>query len=121
MGIIRGIIFVSALGIAAYYGDKLDVNDRIINPVAYRNVLADKESYPRPFKLRKRYVINEKGMLETYIGEGNRWHKVGKDLTVNSELERIARKTKEARKELEKKIIEETNNFVNWLEEELSR
>ncbi len=68
---------------AAILGDSCNVNDKFVNPIRYRNVKLDPTSYPKPFKLQKKYVQNDKGMLEVYIGHGETWHKVSNELRVN--------------------------------------
>lgn len=68
---------------ASILGDSCNVNDRFINPIRYRNVRVEPTSYQKPFKLQKKYIQNEKGMLEVYIGYDNKWHKVGRELRVN--------------------------------------
>ncbi|MEM4245132.1 MAG: hypothetical protein QXR60_02935 [Candidatus Nanoarchaeia archaeon] len=68
---------------AAIIGDSCNVNDKFVNPIRYRNVKVEPTSYQKPFKLQKKYIQNEKGMLEVYIGHGEVWHKVNNELRVN--------------------------------------
>lgn len=68
---------------AALLGDSCNVNDRLVNPVIYRNTRIDPTCYQKPFKLQKRYEKNENGMLEVKIGHGDSWHKISKDMRVN--------------------------------------
>lgn len=71
------------IGGAAILGDSCNVNDRFINPIVYRNFKVDQKSYQKPFKLQKKYSVNENGMLEVYIGNNEQWYKVGRELRVN--------------------------------------
>jgi hypothetical protein len=89
-------------------GDALDLNDRTINPLIYRNVLIAKESYQRPFQLRKRYVVNRKGFLETHIGD-EKFYKLPPSLDTKCKTleellkergKRILKRTKDEAKEI---------------------
>jgi hypothetical protein len=85
-------------------GDYINILDKTIYPLKY-NQQIDKESYQRPFKLRKRYIINKKDCLEVYIGHDNKWAKVKRNLvTIDRNLEEILA-------EKGKKIKE---NFLKW-------
>lgn len=68
---------------AAVAGDSCNVNDRLINPIRYRNVKVDPKTYQKPFRLQKKYIQNEQGMLEVHIGHNEKWYVVSKDLRVN--------------------------------------
>lgn len=68
---------------AAMIGDCCNVNDHFVNPIRYRNVRIEPTSYQKPFKIQKKYVINETGMLELHIGHDQKWYKTGKELRVN--------------------------------------
>ncbi len=68
---------------AAMLGDSCNVNDKFINPIRYRNVKVDPKNYQKPFKLQKRYVQNERGMLEVHLGHDEKWYKVSNELRVN--------------------------------------
>lgn len=111
---------------AAILGDSCHVNDRFVNPIRYRNVKADPTTYQKPFKLQKKYVQNEKGMLEVYIGDGERWHKISNELRVNERSidqmlkehgNELARKIKERYKQNEPVIKEYMNKAVELYRE----
>jgi hypothetical protein len=80
---------LKAIGLAimltgtAMLGDSSNINDKITNPIRYRNVKVDPKTYQQPFKLRKKYVVNEKGMMELQIGHNEKWYLVEKELRVN--------------------------------------
>lgn len=83
--IITGGIIVSAM----MFGDYINVLDKTIYPLKY-NQKIDEQSYQRPFKLKKRYVINKDDYLEVHIGYGNQWAKVKRNLvTTDRKLEEI--------------------------------
>lgn len=63
-------------------GDYINILDKTIYPLKYSHKI-DKDSYQRPFKLRKRYVINENNNLEVHIGNNEKWAKVRKSLTTS--------------------------------------
>lgn len=83
MGKIKSLGIVCLMGLAASLGDCYNVNDRVVNPVRYRNIKIAPETYQKMFKLQKKYVINENRMLEVHIGHKEEWHKVSKELRVN--------------------------------------
>lgn len=85
-------------------GDYINILDRTIYPLKY-NQKIDNNSYQRPFKLRKKYVINNNDCLEIHIGHNNKWAKVKKDLiTKDRDLDEILA-------EKGRKIKEE---FLEW-------
>ena len=110
------VLFIgSAIIASAVIGDYCDVKDRFIEPVRYRNTKIDSETYQKPFQLKKKYQLNEKGELEVYIGNDGEWYKVDRELRVNE-------------RELDEMIQDETDKIVpyikdkfddllNWLED----
>ncbi|MBS3108102.1 hypothetical protein J4468_04275 [Candidatus Woesearchaeota archaeon] len=73
-------------------GDKLNINDKIINPIIYKGNKVSKDCYQNPFIIEKRYFINEKKELEIYVGCNERWYKIDKDLRTNKPtLEELAK------------------------------
>jgi gas vesicle protein len=68
---------------AAILGDSCHINDKFVNPIKYRNAKIEPTTYQQPFKLQKKYTLNEKGMLEVHIGHGEKWHKVSNELRAN--------------------------------------
>ncbi len=83
MRVVKKLGLICVLAGAAFLGDSCNVNDKIVNPVRYRNVKVDPKSYQNPFKMQKKYVLNENGMLELHLGHNSTWYKVGKELRVN--------------------------------------
>lgn len=83
-------------------GDYYNINDRITYKIMHRNTEISEETYQQPFELRKMYIKNEKGKLEVYIGNDERWHKVSRELRVNerSVNDMVAEKLEEVKKAL---------------------
>ncbi len=71
-----------AMAASAIVGDHMDVNDKAIYPIVYKDVLVAEDSYQKPFDLKKRYVMNQDGFLEVWVGD-ERFFKVKKGLKVN--------------------------------------
>jgi hypothetical protein len=67
----------------AVLGDYYRISDRILNPIKYRKVKVAPGFYQKPFDLEKRYILNDKGLLEVYFGHNDKWHKVTPDLRIN--------------------------------------
>ncbi|MDP2909030.1 MAG: hypothetical protein Q8N77_04470 [Nanoarchaeota archaeon] len=80
---LKALLIGTALLASAYLGDYYNVNDRFVEPLRYRNVKFDPKCYQDPFRIQKKYKINEEGSLEVYVGHDNRWHIVSKELRVN--------------------------------------
>ena len=76
--IIKGLAGLTTAIFIAMAGDETNINDKILYPVLYHNALVDPETYPKPFDLEKKYLINDEGKLEVYMGSGEEWIKVDK-------------------------------------------
>ena len=105
----KKILIGGAIISTMMFGDYINILDKTIYPLKY-NQQIDKESYQRPFKLRKKYVINEKNNLEVYIGYNKKWAKVKKNLITNE------RNLEEILAEKGKKIKE---SFTKWYKKNL--
>lgn len=69
---------------AAFFGDAIDINDKLYYPIRYRNTPISETNYQDPFSIRKRYVVNN-GLLEVQIGDenNNQYYPVTGGLRVN--------------------------------------
>ncbi len=121
MGKMKAAKWIFILTGAAILGDLYNINDRLVNPIAYRNVKTDQQCYQEPFKLQKKYVKNEKGMLEVHFGHDEKWYKVTNELRVNERSldqmvkgqgNEIARKLKEKYDQKEPLIKEHVNRII---------
>jgi len=108
----KTLLISTAIMASAYLGDCYNVKDRFVEPIRYRNVRIDSKTYQKPFQLEKKYQINEKGELEVYLGEGDKWYKVSKDLRVNERglYEKLKDDTKEVVPYFKKKI----DDLIEW-------
>ena len=97
---------------SAVIGDYCNVKDNFIEPVKYRAVKVDSESYQKPFQLQKKYLVNEEGNLEVYIGEGNEWYKVDKDLRVNER--KLGEMIKDESKEIKPFVKKKIDDLIEW-------
>lgn len=77
--VLIGVAILASVVLGSY----LNLKDRIIEPVRYRNIKVDSQVYQKPFKLKKKYMVNKNGDLEVYLGNKDEWYKVGKGLRVN--------------------------------------
>lgn len=66
--VIKTTAFSLCLLASAYLGDVYNVTDRFVNPVVYHDVETAEYFTDEPFKLEKRFIINDEGKLETYLG-----------------------------------------------------
>lgn len=112
---IKTILVSAAILASAYLGDYYNVKDRFVEPIRYRNVKIDSETYQKPFQLQKKYKVNEKGNLEVYVGEGEKWYKVDKDLRVNERS--LGEKLKYETKEIIPYIKNKIGELGKWLNE----
>ena len=74
------ILATAAIATIASCGDYVNILDKTYYPLAYSEPV-DKESYQKPFRLRKRYIVNNKDLLEVQIGRENEWITVKPDLS----------------------------------------
>lgn len=111
---------------AAALGDSCNVNDKFVNPIRYRNAKVDPTSYQKPFRLQKKYMLNDKGMLEVYVGHSESWHKISNELRVNERSieqmlkdhgNEVAKKIKEKYQQNEPVIKEYMNKAVELYKE----
>lgn len=109
---VKALIIGTALLASTVFGDYYNVLDRFVRPARYWSVRVDPKCYQRPFQLQKRYKVNEKGDLEVYIGEGDRWHKVSKDLRVNERS--LGEKLKDETKEVFPYFKKKVEDLVEW-------
>ncbi len=130
MGKLKAFKWIFVLTGAAIVGDFYNINDRFINPIVYRNVKVDKQCYQKPFKLQKKYIRNEDGMLEVHFGHDERWYKVTNELRVNERSldqivkgqgNEIARKLKEKYEQKEPVIKEHINRIIEIYKELFKR
>lgn len=110
--ICKTLLVASAILASAVLGDYCNVKDRFIEPVRYRNVKVDADCYQKPFKLQKKYQINEGGDLEVYIGNDNTWYKVSKDLRVNEKS--LNELWEEKSEEIKSYIKDKINGLTDW-------
>jgi len=110
----KALFIGAAILASAVAGDYCNVKDRFIEPVRYKNVNVDQESYQKPFNLQKKYQTNEKGELEVYIGEEDEWYKVDKDLRVNER--ELSEMIKDEAKNLKPYIKDKIDELIDWYE-----
>lgn len=114
-------ISAAAIISASMLGDAMDVNDRTVYPLIYRNTPVGDDNYKNPFSIRKRYIVHD-GMLEVQIGDAdsNEYYTVKDGLRVNERtmyqqamdtadnvLESLSRRAKN----LAQRVREEFNNL----------
>ncbi len=106
---------------AATFGDELNVNDKMLYPLIYRNTPIADGNYRNPFSVRKRYLVHN-GLLEVQIGDANsnEYYTVKEGLRINERpmyeqaldtaddvLESLGKKARN----LAEKVREELNNL----------
>lgn len=57
--------------------------DKTVYPIKYRNHLAAKDCYKKPFEIRKKYSVNGQGFLEVYLGDGKDFYKIEPEIRVH--------------------------------------
>jgi hypothetical protein len=65
---LKALLFGASLVATAYMADNYNVLDSYVRPAIYRNVEIADGFTQHPFDLQKKYLINEEGKLETYLG-----------------------------------------------------
>lgn len=110
----KTLLIGAAIFASAILGDYCNIKDRFIEPIRYKNVKIDSESYQKPFQLRKKYYVNEKGRLEVYTGYDGEWYKVDKDLRVNERG--ICEMLKEESKEVKPYVRKKVDDLIDWYE-----
>ncbi len=73
MGTLKLFFIAGGLVATLVAGDHYNVLDKFFYPYHYREKKVEEGFYPEPFVLEKRYLVNEKGNLEVYIGKENEW------------------------------------------------
>jgi len=73
---LRFLISVAAVCGALAAGDYYNIIDKFVYPFKYYKNKPEENFHQSPFSLEKMYVVNEKGNLETYIGNNNKWVEV---------------------------------------------
>ncbi|MCG2718970.1 MAG: hypothetical protein L6408_09100 [Nanoarchaeota archaeon] len=109
---VKGILIGAAILASTIIGDYCNVGDRFIEPLRYRNTKVDSESYQKPFELEKKYVINEEGNLEVYIGYDHEWYKVDKNLRVNERT--LGELLKDESGEIKDYLKEKSDDIKEW-------
>jgi len=113
---IKHLVVGTAIIVSAFAGDYFDLNDRIVNPIRYRDVEIDEKSCKKPFQLKKRYIINKDNKLETYIGYDEKWYKVEKGIRVNERTlaEMLKEECEKIRPYIDMKIEDLIEFYKKW-------
>jgi len=99
---LKNIIVGTAILASAVIGDYYNVKDHVIEPLRYWNVKIDSKTYQKPFRLEKKYIINQEGNLEVYLGHDHEWYKIEEDMRIN-------------KRTLTDLLKEESDDFIEYL------
>lgn len=112
-------ISCAAILTSAVVGDYTNIMDNTVNPAIYRG---PKSGCKEPFKLQKKYVVNEEGFIEVYIGYDGNYYKVEDGIRVNERsfeemLKEEIDQVYEGSKKWYKSAGEVVKSFADWYAE----
>jgi hypothetical protein len=88
---ICGLALSASIIGAAFLGDSMNINDRLIYPIVYRNTRSEIGFTETPFEMEKYIIVNRNGNIETYFGNKRtkEYYKVREDGRAGTLFEKL--------------------------------